>query len=164
MFYNDRTRGDAFKLKERRFRLDVREVFHWESGESGAGTGCPERLWMLHPWRCSRPGWMEPWATWSSTRSGAGDWSLMILGVPSNPSRSMILWFPVRWYQSKDLLRSSCWFSLQTLLGYTVTTVLKLGTPFSFDMTVKMPGLATCLDTSMDLETHSVPFGVEVLL
>jgi len=31
---------------------------------------CPERLWMLHPWRCSRPGWMGPWAAWSSTRSG----------------------------------------------------------------------------------------------
>ena len=23
-----------------------------------AGTGCPERLWMPHPWRSSRPGWM----------------------------------------------------------------------------------------------------------
>jgi len=28
----------------------------------GAGIGCPERLWMLHPWRCSRSGWMGPWA------------------------------------------------------------------------------------------------------
>ena len=24
-------------------------------------NSCPERLWMLHPWRCSRPGWTEPW-------------------------------------------------------------------------------------------------------
>jgi len=31
----------------------------------GAGTGCPEKLWMPHPWRCSRPGWMGPWAAWS---------------------------------------------------------------------------------------------------
>jgi len=22
------------------------------------GTGCPRRLWMPHPWRHSRPGWM----------------------------------------------------------------------------------------------------------
>ena len=29
------------------------------------GTG-PENLWMAHPWKCSRPGWMGLWATWSS--------------------------------------------------------------------------------------------------
>uniref|UniRef100_A0A8C2T0S5 Elastin n=1 Tax=Coturnix japonica TaxID=93934 RepID=A0A8C2T0S5_COTJA len=29
----------------------------------GPGTGCPGRLWMPRPWRCSRPGWMGPWAT-----------------------------------------------------------------------------------------------------
>ena len=27
---------------------------------------CPEWLWMPHSWRCSGPGWMGPWATWSS--------------------------------------------------------------------------------------------------
>jgi len=32
----------------------------------GAGTGFPERLWMSHPWTYSRPGWMGPWAAWSS--------------------------------------------------------------------------------------------------
>ena len=26
----------------------------------GAGTGCPERLWIPHPWRCSRPSWIGP--------------------------------------------------------------------------------------------------------
>jgi len=36
----------------------------------GAGTGCPERWWMPHPGRCSRPGWMGPWATWSSKWGG----------------------------------------------------------------------------------------------
>jgi len=66
----------------------------------GAGTGCPERLWMFRPWRCSRPGWMEPWAAQSSPRSGGWwpclwqrGWNLMILGVPSNPSHFLILWF-----------------------------------------------------------------------
>jgi len=29
------------------------------------GTGCPRRLWMPHPWRHSRPGWMWRWAAWS---------------------------------------------------------------------------------------------------
>jgi len=45
-----------------------KEVLGWMSGGSsllwewwGAGTGCPERLWMPHPWRCSRPGWIGPW-------------------------------------------------------------------------------------------------------
>ena len=27
-------------------------------GWGGLGTGCPEKLWLLHPWKCSRPGWM----------------------------------------------------------------------------------------------------------
>uniref|UniRef100_A0A8B9CFX7 Utrophin n=1 Tax=Anser brachyrhynchus TaxID=132585 RepID=A0A8B9CFX7_9AVES len=29
------------------------------------GTDSPEKLWMPHPWRCSRPGWVGLWATWS---------------------------------------------------------------------------------------------------
>jgi len=37
---------------------------------------CPERLWVLHPWRCSRPGWMGPWAGWSNIRYG-GWWPCM---------------------------------------------------------------------------------------
>ena len=68
----------------------------------GAGTGCPDRLWMHHPWRCSRPGWMGPWAAWSSIKGvcwwpclwqGVGDSWFMILEVPSYPGHSVILWF-----------------------------------------------------------------------
>ena len=62
----------------------------------GAGTGCPERLWMPCPWRCSRPGWMGPWTAWSSIRHGGWwpcmqqrGWSL-ILEVPPNPSYFMM--------------------------------------------------------------------------
>ena len=75
---------------------------YWMSGGNslqrewwGIVTGCPDRLWLLHPW-------MRPWATWSSTRSEGwwsclqkGGLSLMILRVPSNPSHSKILWFCV---------------------------------------------------------------------
>ena len=52
----------------------------------------------LCPWRCSRPGWIGPWAAWSSIRYGGwrpclwwGDWRFMILEVPFNPSHSMII-------------------------------------------------------------------------
>ena len=51
------------------------------------------KMWMPHPGRCSRPGWMGLW----TARSGggnqpmAGGWSLMIIKVPSNQSHSMIL-------------------------------------------------------------------------
>jgi len=31
-------------------------------------TGYPKKLRMPHPCKCSRPGWMELWATWSSGR------------------------------------------------------------------------------------------------
>jgi len=58
------------------------------------------RRFAIKIWRCSSPGWMGPWATWSSTRSGGwwpclwqGGWNLVILGVPSNPSHSVIQWF-----------------------------------------------------------------------
>ena len=62
-------------------------------------TGCPERFWMPCPWRCSRPGWMGPWAAWSGIEWGGwwpclwqGGWRFMILDVPSNPGHSVILW------------------------------------------------------------------------
>ena len=46
-----------------------------------------------HPWRCSRPGWMEPWVTWFRTRHPCpwhGVWSWMIL---RSFSTLTILWF-----------------------------------------------------------------------
>jgi len=92
---NGRTRGNGFKLKEGRFRLDVGEILYYESGE--VLNRLPERLWMPHPWRCSRPGWMGPWAAWAGMKWGGWwpclqqrGWSFVILEVPSNPSHSVV--------------------------------------------------------------------------
>jgi len=32
------------------------------------GTGCPEKLWIPHHWKCLQSGWMGLWAAWCSGR------------------------------------------------------------------------------------------------
>lgn len=41
------TRGNGFKLEER-FRFDVMKKFFTQRV---ARTGCPEKLWVPHPWK-----------------------------------------------------------------------------------------------------------------
>jgi len=62
-----------------------------------------QSLEAFHPWKCSRPSWKGPWATrsgeWQPCLLQTG-WSLMIFGVPSNLSHSMISMFA---YNQKGL-------------------------------------------------------------
>ena len=88
---------NGLKLKEGGFRLDVRGKFFpmrvvrcWTAVQRGCGC-------LVHPWRCSRPGWMGPWAAWAGMKCG-GWWPCLWRGVGASWSlRSLptqaILWF-----------------------------------------------------------------------
>jgi len=58
---NDKTRGNSFKVKEGRFKLEVMRKFftcsHWNR---------MPKLWMPYHWQCSDQIWMRPWASWAS--------------------------------------------------------------------------------------------------
>ena len=62
------------------------------------GTGCPGRLWMPHPWRHSRPGWMWLWAAWSMVGDPAHSKGVETRRSLWSFSTQAILWF----YDSKN--------------------------------------------------------------
>ena len=77
-------------------------------------TGCPRRLWMPHPCRHSRPGWMWLWAAWA-----AGWWPCTQQGVETrwslwSFSTQAILWLYERysdqlWSQNVNALHRPVW-------------------------------------------------------
>lgn len=48
-------------------------------------------LWVPHPWRCSRSGWLGPWVTWWWQPAHGKGWNWTGTKVPSNPRQSVIL-------------------------------------------------------------------------
>ena len=52
--------GQRHKLQQGKFRLNIRKKFFTVRAVKKNGTGFPERLWDLHPWRCSNFNWLGP--------------------------------------------------------------------------------------------------------
>jgi len=89
--------AEPLKLKEGRFRLDVREVLHREGGEvleqlPREGVDAPS-LEVFKARLDGALGSLVQSQIWRLVALlVAGGWNLMILGVLSNPSHSMMLW------------------------------------------------------------------------
>jgi len=85
----------------------------------GPGPGCLEKLWVLHPWRCSRPGWMGSWATWSSgwclcLWKGSWNWG----SLRSLPTQT-IPWF------------SECHWTFHCFMHFMITSKIRLAVSVS---------------------------------
>lgn len=65
------TNGNGFKLEEGKFRLDIKKKYFTQR-VLRPGTVCPERLSFLHPWMCSRMGWMASWTDSSGQQTDRG--------------------------------------------------------------------------------------------
>lgn len=93
-----RTRGMVLNWKRVVLDYTVENYLPW--GWWGIGIGCPQRLGMPQPWKCTIPGWMELSATWSIGRCPwpwQGDetrQSVRSLPNQTKSNPSMILFWP----------------------------------------------------------------------
>ena len=92
---SDRTRGDAFKLKAGRFRLDVKGKFFTER-EVKCWNGLPRTVDALpvEMFKAMLNGALGSLSWWVDALPMAGGWNWMVFDVPSKPSHSMIPWVP----------------------------------------------------------------------
>lgn len=81
-------------LNRKRLELDWKEeVLHDENGEA-LEWATQRKLWMLHPWLCSRSGWMGLWATWPIGRCPCPcqwGWTRPSLEILSTPNHLIML-------------------------------------------------------------------------
>ena len=91
--FSGRTRGSGFKLKEGRFRLDIRRKFftqrvvrHWHRPPREA-VGAPS----LEAFKARLDGALANLVWWEVSLPMTGGWNWMIFKVPSNPNLSVTL-------------------------------------------------------------------------
>ena len=97
----DRTRGDGFKRRQGRFRLDIRKKFFTQrvvthrNGLPKEAVGAPS----LQALKARLDVALGSLVCWLATLHIARGWNLMIFMVLFNPGHSMILWKGMRIYK-----------------------------------------------------------------